>query len=265
MRLLQDCDSFRVEARADCRLKTSNRPAPKLSAALASNCSLAIIAANSGRLRPTFSVVIPYCQAWVWPGFKRVYETALSMSMGHSGGHRLHQALNCDRGWLLRTLRSVDQRAAEHFSPKRGVCGEAKWTQQTSLLGWRQARKTSRTRSSALRRKPLGSKGCCSCSPCFQPRWFTKHAITGLTKSTSLDGRAYGIACGQIDIGNAATDMTGPMASGVRQADGSIKPEPRMDAQVVADAVVFMAGLPLDANVQFMTVMATKMPFIGRG
>jgi NAD(P)-dependent dehydrogenase (short-subunit alcohol dehydrogenase family) len=93
----------------------------------------------------------------------------------------------------------------------------------------------------------------------------TKHAITGLTKSTSLDGRAYDIACGQIDIGNAATDMTGPMASGVRQADGSIKPEPRIDVQVVADAVVFMAALPLNANVQFMTVMATKMPYIGRG
>jgi len=101
--------------------------------------------------------------------------------------------------------------------------------------------------------------------PFSAPYTVTKHAITGLTKSTSLDGRAYDIACGQIDIGNAATDMTGPMASGVRQADGSIKPEPRMDVQVVADAVVFMAGLPLDANVQFMTVMATKMPFIGRG
>ena len=101
--------------------------------------------------------------------------------------------------------------------------------------------------------------------PFSAPYTVTKHAITGLTKSTSLDGRAYDIACGQIDIGNAATDMTGPMASGVRQADGSIKPEPRMDVQVVADAVVFMAALPLDGNVQFMTVMATKMPFIGRG
>ena len=101
--------------------------------------------------------------------------------------------------------------------------------------------------------------------PFSAPYTVTKHAITGLTKSTSLDGRAYDIACGQIDIGNAATDMTGPMASGVHQADGSIKPEPRMDVQVVADAVVFMAALPLDANVQFMTVMATKMPFIGRG
>jgi NAD(P)-dependent dehydrogenase (short-subunit alcohol dehydrogenase family) len=84
--------------------------------------------------------------------------------------------------------------------------------------------------------------------PFSAPYTVTKHAITGLTKSTSLDGRAYDIACGQIDIGNAATDMTGPMASGVHQADGSIKPEPRMDVQVVADAVVFMAALPLDAN-----------------
>ena len=93
----------------------------------------------------------------------------------------------------------------------------------------------------------------------------TKHAITGLTRSTSLDGRAYDIACGQIDIGNAATEMTARMAGGVPQADGTLAPEPLMDVQAVADAVVFMAGLPLEANVQFMTVMATKMPFIGRG
>jgi NAD(P)-dependent dehydrogenase (short-subunit alcohol dehydrogenase family) len=93
----------------------------------------------------------------------------------------------------------------------------------------------------------------------------TKHAITGLTRSTSLDGRAYGIACGQIDIGNAATPMTARMAKGVPQADGSLKPEPTMDVQAVADAVLYMAGLPPDANVQFMTVMATQMPFIGRG
>lgn len=93
----------------------------------------------------------------------------------------------------------------------------------------------------------------------------TKHAITGLTRSTSLEGRAYDIACGQIDIGNAATEMTLAMAKGVPQADGSFAPEPLMDVKAVAEAVVFMAGLSLDANVQFMTVMATKMPFIGRG
>ena len=93
----------------------------------------------------------------------------------------------------------------------------------------------------------------------------TKHAITGLTKSTSLDGRAHDIACGQIDIGNAATDLTEPMATGVPQADGSVRPEPRMDVADVARAVCYMAGLPLDANVATMTVMATKMPFVGRG
>ena len=93
----------------------------------------------------------------------------------------------------------------------------------------------------------------------------TKHAITGLTRSTSLDGRAFGIACGQIDIGNAATEMTRAIARGVPQADGSLKPEATMDVQAVADAVLYMAGLPLSANVQFMTVMATQMPFIGRG
>ena len=93
----------------------------------------------------------------------------------------------------------------------------------------------------------------------------TKHAITGLTRSTSLDGRAYGIACGQIDIGNAATEMTARMAKGVPQADGGMAVEPLVDVSAVADAVVYMAGLPLSANVQFMTVMATNMPFIGRG
>jgi NAD(P)-dependent dehydrogenase (short-subunit alcohol dehydrogenase family) len=93
----------------------------------------------------------------------------------------------------------------------------------------------------------------------------TKHAITGLTKSTSLDGRAHDIACGQIDIGNAATEMTERMTAGVLQADGSARPEPRMDVTQVANAVLYMAGLPLDANVATMTVMATKMPFVGRG
>ncbi|MBB5214617.1 SDR family oxidoreductase [Parapusillimonas granuli] len=93
----------------------------------------------------------------------------------------------------------------------------------------------------------------------------TKHAITGLTKAASLDGRAYNIACGQIDIGNAASEMTAVMNRGVLQADGSTRPEPLMDTEHVARAVLYMASLPLDANVQFMTVMATKMPYIGRG
>jgi NAD(P)-dependent dehydrogenase (short-subunit alcohol dehydrogenase family) len=93
----------------------------------------------------------------------------------------------------------------------------------------------------------------------------TKHAITGLTKSISLDGRPYNIACGQIDIGNAATAMTEAIAGGAPQADGSVKAEPTFDPRLAADAVVFMAELPLDANVQFMTITATAMPFIGRG
>ncbi|UJX43335.1 SDR family oxidoreductase [Xanthobacter sp. YC-JY1] len=101
--------------------------------------------------------------------------------------------------------------------------------------------------------------------PFSAPYTSTKHAITGLTKSTSLDGRAYDIACGQIDIGNADTPMAQKMKAGVPQADLSIKVEPVMDVAHVASAVVYMASLPLDANVQFMTVMATKMPFIGRG
>ncbi|MGA7326852.1 MAG: SDR family oxidoreductase [Rhodomicrobium sp.] len=101
--------------------------------------------------------------------------------------------------------------------------------------------------------------------PFSAPYTATKHAITGLTKSTSLDGRAYDIACGQIDIGNAATEMTNRMTAGVSQADGSLKAEPRMPVEHVADAVVAMATLPLDVNVQFMTIMATKMPFVGRG
>ncbi len=93
----------------------------------------------------------------------------------------------------------------------------------------------------------------------------TKHAVTGLTKATALDGRPYGIACGQIDIGNAATDLTQAMSSGVPQPDGSVRPEARMDAAEVGAAVVYMASLPLSSNVATMTVMATTMPFIGRG
>ena len=101
--------------------------------------------------------------------------------------------------------------------------------------------------------------------PLSAPYTATKHAITGLTKSISLDGREFDIACSQIDIGNAATEMTGKMVAGVPQANGTTAPEPRINVQHVADAILYMASLPLDANVQFMTVMATKMPFVGRG
>jgi len=101
--------------------------------------------------------------------------------------------------------------------------------------------------------------------PNSAPYTATKHAITGLTKSTSLDGRKYDIACGQIDIGNAHTELAARMASGVPQANGQIAIEPLMDVAHVASSVVYMASLPLDANVQFLTVMATKMPFVGRG
>lgn len=101
--------------------------------------------------------------------------------------------------------------------------------------------------------------------PNSAPYTATKHAITGLTRSISLDGRAFNIACGQIDIGNAATEMTERMTSGMPQANGSMQVEPRMNVQHVADAVLYMASLPLEANVQFMTVMATNMPLIGRG
>ena len=101
--------------------------------------------------------------------------------------------------------------------------------------------------------------------PNSAPYTSTKHAITGLTKTTSLDGRKYDIACSQIDIGNAATEMTERMTKGVLQSNGEMMVEPRMDVQHVANAIVHIANLPLDANVQFMTIMATKMPFVGRG
>jgi NAD(P)-dependent dehydrogenase (short-subunit alcohol dehydrogenase family) len=101
--------------------------------------------------------------------------------------------------------------------------------------------------------------------PNSAPYTATKHAITGLTRATSLDGRKYDIACGQIDIGNAATSMASRMADGVAQPDGSVRPEPLMDVEHVAQAIVLMASLPLESNVQFMTIMATKMPFVGRG
>ena len=101
--------------------------------------------------------------------------------------------------------------------------------------------------------------------PNSAPYTSTKHAITGLTKSLALDGRAFDIACGQIDIGNAASDMASVMLRGVPQPNGTVAPEPVMDLKPVADALLYMVGLPLDANVLFMTVMATKMPFVGRG
>ncbi|MDM4765596.1 SDR family oxidoreductase [Pelomonas sp. SE-A7] len=101
--------------------------------------------------------------------------------------------------------------------------------------------------------------------PNSAPYTATKHAITGLTKSLSLDGRAFDIACGQLDIGNALTDMARPMTQGVRQANGQMAVEPTMDLKQVADALLCMASMPLSANVQFMTVMATAMPFVGRG
>jgi NADP-dependent 3-hydroxy acid dehydrogenase YdfG len=101
--------------------------------------------------------------------------------------------------------------------------------------------------------------------PHSAPYTATKHAITGLTRSIALDGRPYDIACGQIDIGNAHTEMIAKVEKGALQPDGEMRPEPTMDVKHVAEAVLFMASLPLDANVQFMTVMATKMPFIGRG
>ena len=110
-----------------------------------------------------------------------------------------------------------------------------------------------------------GSISAHSPRPHSAPYTATKHAITGLTKATSLDGRRYDIACGQIDIGNAATDLTSRLGAGAPQSDGGIRPEPMIDAGLVADAVVRMASLPLEANIQFMTLMATKMPFIGRG
>jgi NAD(P)-dependent dehydrogenase (short-subunit alcohol dehydrogenase family) len=110
-----------------------------------------------------------------------------------------------------------------------------------------------------------GSISATSPRPNSAPYTASKHAVTGLTKSTSLDGRKYDIACGQIDIGNTLTPMASKMPGGVMQADGSIKPEPTFDVKHVADAVIYMAGLPLDANVQYLTVMATKMPFVGRG
>jgi NAD(P)-dependent dehydrogenase (short-subunit alcohol dehydrogenase family) len=101
--------------------------------------------------------------------------------------------------------------------------------------------------------------------PNSAPYTATKHAVTGLTKVTSLDGRKYDIACGQIDVGNALTEMAARMAKGVPQANGTVAPEPLMDVQQVADTVLHMASLPLDANILFVTVMATKMPFVGRG
>jgi NAD(P)-dependent dehydrogenase (short-subunit alcohol dehydrogenase family) len=162
-----------------------------------------------------------------------------------------------------------------------GVFGPAGAVDELSLAGWRQAVDTNLTgaflcahhavrmmKTQAPRGGRIINNGSISAHaprPGSVAYTATKHAITGLTKSISLDGRRFDIACGQIDIGNAATDMTAQMSHGVPQADGSLAPEPTFDASHVADAVLYMASLPLDANVQFLTITATKMPFIGRG
>jgi NAD(P)-dependent dehydrogenase (short-subunit alcohol dehydrogenase family) len=162
-----------------------------------------------------------------------------------------------------------------------GVFGPAGAVDELSLAGWRQAVDTNLTgaflcahhavrmmKSQAPRGGRIINNGSISAHaprPGSVAYTATKHAITGLTKSISLDGRRFDIACGQIDIGNAATDMTAQMSHGVPQADGSLAPEPTFDASHVAAAVLYMASLPLDTNVQFLTITATKMPFIGRG
>ena len=119
--------------------------------------------------------------------------------------------------------------------------------------------------SSAAWSKDNGSISAHAPRPDSAPYTATKHGVTGLTKCISLDGRKYDIACGQIDIGNAMTELAARMAKGVPQADGSIKPEAMMDVHEVASAALYMASMPLETNVQFMTIMATKMPFVGRG
>ncbi len=162
-----------------------------------------------------------------------------------------------------------------------GLFGPPGAVDELSLAGWRQAVDTNLTGAFLCAHHAVammkaqdprggriinnGSISAHSPRPHSVAYTATKHAITGLTKSISLDGRAFGIACGQIDIGNAATDMTAQMSHGMPQANGTLAPEPTFDAQHVADAVLYMAGLPLDANVQFLTITATTMPFIGRG
>ncbi|HVC76470.1 MAG TPA: SDR family oxidoreductase [Candidatus Micrarchaeaceae archaeon] len=183
-------------------------------------------------------------------------------------------------GALFKTIRSAYERLDVLFN-NAGTSTPALPLEELTLGQWQQVLDTNLTGTflctqEAVRlmkdQRPRGGRiinngsiSAHSPRPFSAPYTATKHAITGLTKSTSLDGRAYDIACGQIDIGNAATEMTESISQGALQADGKRVGEPRMDVRDVARAVVYMASLPLDANVQFMTVMATKMPFIGRG
>jgi len=162
-----------------------------------------------------------------------------------------------------------------------GVFGPAGAVDEISLADWRQAVDTNLTGAFLCAQHAVrmmkaqtpgggriinnGSVSAHTPRPGSVAYTTTKHALTGLTKSLSLDGRRFGIACGQIDIGNAATDMTEGISRGALQADGSVVPEPTFDAEHVAGAVLYMASLPLDANVQFLTITATTMPFIGRG
>ena len=162
-----------------------------------------------------------------------------------------------------------------------GVFGPAGPVDEISVDGWRRAVDTNLTGPFLCARQAVrmmkaqrpqggriinnGSISAHAPRPGSAAYTATKHALTGLTKSISLDGRPFGIACGQIDVGNAATEMTAPMSKGVPQANGTLAAEPTFDARYVADAVLYMAGLPLDANVQFLTLTATAMPYIGRG
>jgi NAD(P)-dependent dehydrogenase (short-subunit alcohol dehydrogenase family) len=162
-----------------------------------------------------------------------------------------------------------------------GIASPPAPLEDTPLAGWRSVIDTNLTGTFLCtraafrlmrRQKPSGGRiinnGSISATaprPWMIAYTASKHAVTGLTRATALEGRRYDIACGQIDIGNTATEMTSPMGRGTLQADGTLQPEPKFAVKHVADAVLYMAGLPLEANVLFMTVMATKMPYVGRG
>lgn len=209
-----------------------------------------------------------------------VLEQALSEGMGHG------EAIACnvaDATAVEVLFKSIEERHGrlDVLFNNAGIFIAGKLIDELSIEEWQQAVDVNLTGSflcaraafSLMRRQsPIGGRiinnGSISAyapRPGSTPYTATKHAITGLTKCLTLDGRPFDIACSQLDIGNAASDMAIPLSKGAKQADGSMMPEPLMDLKHVGDAVCYMADLPLSANVQFMTVMATKMPYLGRG
>ena len=243
-----------------------------------------VTGAGSGIGRQAALALLREGYAVVLAGRRRQVLAATAAAAGALGSRALVIAADVSRPASVRALFARTRRAFGRLDVlfnNAGVFGTAAPLEQLTPRQWQEVVDINLTGTFLCTREAFrlmkaqrprggriinnGSLSAYSPRPDSAPYTATKHAIVGLTKATALDGRKYDIACGQIDIGNAATQMTRAMKKGVAQADGSRRVEPTLEVEHVARAIVYMASLPLDANVQFLTVMATKMPFVGRG